>query len=683
MSIVTSILNIARDQAAQVHAQVIQAIEVEVGAPAGIEIPALEFCFQAARAQTIGEQAELIIREVPGVGHCSACDTDSEMDFYAAVCLACNKAVLEVRQGREMRVLSIRVDYSSQFPEEFIPLRSVTDCWSTIGPRLQSILKGLMMRCVRTIQSTLVLVFLSLFAAAGYSASQASVDQLATDHLAGKSVLPPPTQIITVDTAWSGNVSLGRVRVDNGATLTIAAGAVVTAQALDSYIEVVDGFVWVQGTTTQPVEFDVDPSEVAELWWGMLINADSSQAGVLLKGANVRNALFGLAPAGVGSFAIAENSSFFGCYHPCSKASDGEAYLRLTRCKLDNRWGPWSGSGILGDGLATDCELYECSLKIGGGKIESSMAYGCDVGFMGWGEFVDSAASGCTTGYNIQGSIVDVGPVGTTLTNCEATRCDTGFFLRQSVNCYGIRAHGSAIVNIKIDVSGLRPDYAPVAEIHDSMVLGSAGNIGIMTTTNSRGQVFVYDSVITGHGTNIECNHRTVDYEAGIVLGENGSGNNSIIRTDPLSIDIANNSGIEIMAENCFWYPMSLGEPDPIISGYSVDYDPWLTAMPNHGLDGVVPATHHSLQLTAGPNPFNPQTTIRFALDRSQDVSLVVFDVAGRAVRTLHSGVLDAGPQAMVWNGKDSRGSAVATGTYFAQVRTADGVQTQKLLLIK
>jgi len=110
MSIITSILDIARDHAGKAGARVIQEIEVEVGALAGIEVPALEFCFQAARGQTVGEQAELVIREVAGVGHCPACGQDSTMDFYAAVCPVCEGSVLEVRQGREMRVLSIRVD---------------------------------------------------------------------------------------------------------------------------------------------------------------------------------------------------------------------------------------------------------------------------------------------------------------------------------------------------------------------------------------------------------------------------------------------------------------------------------------------------------------------------------------------------------------------------------------------
>lgn len=110
MSIITSILQIARDHAHEAGAEVIEKIEVEVGTLAGIEIPSLEFCFQAARTQIVGEQAELVIRRVEGRGRCPACGQESAMDFYSAVCPACGDGVLEILQGRELRVLSIQVE---------------------------------------------------------------------------------------------------------------------------------------------------------------------------------------------------------------------------------------------------------------------------------------------------------------------------------------------------------------------------------------------------------------------------------------------------------------------------------------------------------------------------------------------------------------------------------------------
>lgn len=110
MSIITSILRIARDHADEAGAEVIEQIEIEVGTLAGIEIPSLEFCFRAARAQTVGEQAELVIRRIEGRGRCPVCGRTAAMDFYTAICPACGDGVLEILQGRELRVLSIRVE---------------------------------------------------------------------------------------------------------------------------------------------------------------------------------------------------------------------------------------------------------------------------------------------------------------------------------------------------------------------------------------------------------------------------------------------------------------------------------------------------------------------------------------------------------------------------------------------
>ncbi len=64
------------------------------------------------------------------------------------------------------------------------------------------------------------------------------------------------------------------------------------------------------------------------------------------------------------------------------------------------------------------------------------------------------------------------------------------------------------------------------------------------------------------------------------------------------------------------------------------------------------------------PNPFNPLTTIRFSIAESGLVSLTIYDVNGRRVRTLVDGLSSAGYQSVVWDGTDSRGRPVASGVY-------------------
>lgn len=83
------------------------------------------------------------------------------------------------------------------------------------------------------------------------------------------------------------------------------------------------------------------------------------------------------------------------------------------------------------------------------------------------------------------------------------------------------------------------------------------------------------------------------------------------------------------------------------------------------------------------PNPFNPKTTIRFALPTAGDATLTVFDASGRRVATLLDGPQAAGPQEVVWGGKDDAGNAVPTGIYFYRLQHASGEQTRKMLLLK
>jgi subtilisin-like proprotein convertase family protein len=83
------------------------------------------------------------------------------------------------------------------------------------------------------------------------------------------------------------------------------------------------------------------------------------------------------------------------------------------------------------------------------------------------------------------------------------------------------------------------------------------------------------------------------------------------------------------------------------------------------------------------PNPFNPQTTIGFALPRAGEVRLAVFDVRGRLVSQLVSGELAAGRHEVTWRGTDDQGRRMASGTYVYRLQ-ADGVTiSEKMLLVK
>lgn len=85
----------------------------------------------------------------------------------------------------------------------------------------------------------------------------------------------------------------------------------------------------------------------------------------------------------------------------------------------------------------------------------------------------------------------------------------------------------------------------------------------------------------------------------------------------------------------------------------------------------------------AVPNPFNPLTTVRFALPADQHASLRVYDLQGRLVRELVDDVRPAGQNEARWDGRDRQGRAVASGTYFARLVSDGQVQVKSMVLVR
>jgi hypothetical protein len=99
------------------------------------------------------------------------------------------------------------------------------------------------------------------------------------------------------------------------------------------------------------------------------------------------------------------------------------------------------------------------------------------------------------------------------------------------------------------------------------------------------------------------------------------------------------------------------------------------------GVD-VTRANRFALEQNA-PNPFNPSTTIRFALPSNGSVRLTVFDVNGRIVRTLVDGNVTAGNHEVVWDGLDMSGRSVASGVYVYRLTGANNEITRRMTLVR
>jgi hypothetical protein len=108
----------------------------------------------------------------------------------------------------------------------------------------------------------------------------------------------------------------------------------------------------------------------------------------------------------------------------------------------------------------------------------------------------------------------------------------------------------------------------------------------------------------------------------------------------------------------------------------------WLEDLPTGVVGDQLPLRDLVLLINY-PNPFNPSTTIRYELSSLQSIELAIFDVRGRLVRSLYTGVKSEGLHEELWAGIDERGATVASGVYYVRLVGNYETMTSKIVLLK
>ena len=90
----------------------------------------------------------------------------------------------------------------------------------------------------------------------------------------------------------------------------------------------------------------------------------------------------------------------------------------------------------------------------------------------------------------------------------------------------------------------------------------------------------------------------------------------------------------------------------------------------------IIPDTY--ILESAYPNPFNPTTTLSFALPTEGDIIISIYNLQGREVASLVNGNMEAGYHSVVWNANNQ-----SSGVYFVKMIAGEYINTQKLMLIK
>ena len=83
------------------------------------------------------------------------------------------------------------------------------------------------------------------------------------------------------------------------------------------------------------------------------------------------------------------------------------------------------------------------------------------------------------------------------------------------------------------------------------------------------------------------------------------------------------------------------------------------------------------------PNPFNPSTQIMYSLPKTSSVKIIIYDMLGSKVRTLYSGVQDAGHKNVLWNATNENGDPVSAGMYIYTIEAESFFASKKMILLK
>lgn len=139
-----------------------------------------------------------------------------------------------------------------------------------------------------------------------------------------------------------------------------------------------------------------------------------------------------------------------------------------------------------------------------------------------------------------------------------------------------------------------------------------------------------------------------------------------------------------------------VSEPEAIllyygsVSGADINLQPVSSGKTGYGIISSTVGTDDVVELPAQyalyqnyPNPFNPTTQIQYDLKAEGLVSLIIYDLMGRQIKSLVHEVQPAGKRIVLWDATDNQNQQVAAGVYIYQLRTNEFTATQKMLLIK
>ena len=99
--------------------------------------------------------------------------------------------------------------------------------------------------------------------------------------------------------------------------------------------------------------------------------------------------------------------------------------------------------------------------------------------------------------------------------------------------------------------------------------------------------------------------------------------------------------------------------------------------------DDIVESVYVSSLLGNYPNPFNPETVVRYTVVNDAFVTIEIYNIKGQKVRSLVNDFVNRGKHDVVWNGRDHDGRKVSSGLYFYKMTAGKYQSVRRMVLMK
>ena len=274
------------------------------------------------------------------------------------------------------------------------------------------------------------------------------------------------------------------------------------------------------------------------------------------------------------------------------------------------------------------------------------------------------------------------------ITDTYALSCNKGFVFTGGASAdlssgdYVVRDCG-----VGIEVSDSATVEVSDIEFDDSdygLITDSSGNVNV-TGLVMGGGIIGLDFQGTGVDTVRDCvitsftsSGIKIASGATVNLGTSSDPGNNSVHSASASYYVYSKLGPTVSAEKNWW-----GTSSPSSSYFTanIDYDPWLVTAPSYGMS--IRAVQRQL-LVAKESPFFGSTSFSVYLEDETDVSVSVFDVSGRKVRSLMvAEKLPQGETYVAWYGRSDRGVMLPAGVYFVRAVSADARLSQVVKIIR